>query len=96
MYIYKLLMNMENHIKAIERLYRMHELILQENTATPDEFAKRLQISRRTLNKIIRHLNDSGIPIQYCRTRLTYYYAQDSKSSILSFLQRLSSQIHVK
>jgi predicted DNA-binding transcriptional regulator YafY len=84
---------MESHFKAIERLYKMHELILQENTATPDEFARRMQISRRTLNKIIRDLNDSGTSIQYCRTRQTFYYAVKDNSDIAAIFRLCYSKI---
>jgi len=65
---------MENHIKAINCLFRMHELIQQERTGTPDEFARTVQISRRQLYNMIQTLKDYGANIQYDRCRRTFYY----------------------
>ena len=89
MYRYNHFFTMENHLIAIERLFRMHELILQENTGTPDEFARRMQISRRTLNNMIKRFNDFDVPIKYSRTRLTYYYNQGSERNIPAILHLL-------
>jgi len=78
---------MENHIKAIRRLHKMHELILQEKTGTPDEFATRIQVSRRQLYNILEHLNDHGASIRYSRARKTFYYGNKGVFDISSILQ---------
>ena len=65
---------MENHIKAIECLRNLYELIQQEETGTPDELAARLNISRSMLNRILEKAKEMGVPVQYDRTRRTYYY----------------------
>ena len=79
---------MENHIKAIERIFRVHELILQEHTGTPDELAKRIQISKRTLYKIIEYYNDTGTSIKYCRVRKTFYYSDRNALTIATLLHQ--------
>jgi len=66
--------NMENHIKAIHCLFRVHELIQQERTGSPDEIADILQISRGQLYKMINSLKDYGASIEYDRIRRTFYY----------------------
>jgi len=73
---------MEKQIKAVERLYRIHELISKEHTETPDKFAKRLQLSRAHLYRIINILKDYGFPIMYDRNRQTFYYSESFKITV--------------
>jgi predicted DNA-binding transcriptional regulator YafY len=61
----------------IKRLYRMHKLILQEATGTPDEFAGRFHIKRRQLFNLLSELKDYGAPIEYSAINNTYYYTED-------------------
>lgn len=59
-------------------LYIKHfdELIRQERTGTSEEFAAKLGISRRTLQRHIEQLREIGIDIVYDSYRQTYKYAQ--------------------
>jgi hypothetical protein len=61
----------------IERLYRMHRLIRQEATGTPDEFAEQFHIKRRQLFNLLSELKDYGAPIEYSEINNTYYYTGD-------------------
>lgn len=63
-----------NIIKYIERLRFMDELIRKNATGTPDEFAKKLGISRSTLDKYIKVLKDMNAPIKYNEVCGNYYY----------------------
>ena len=65
---------MENHIKAIDCLCTIHELIQKENTGTPDKLAMHLGISRRQLYRMLGQLKDSGASVKYDRIRRTFYY----------------------
>jgi len=78
---------MEKHILAIERIYMMHELIVEECTGSPEKFAKHLQISRRSLYNTIEYFNDLGASIQYSRTRRTFFYHNKSDKNIASILK---------
>ena len=60
--------------KYISRLERIDQLIRQERTGNAPAFARRLEISVRQLYNLIEELKDLGLPIEYCRTRQTFYY----------------------
>ena len=78
---------MENHFKAMERIHKIHELILHESTGTPDEFARCLHISRRQLYLILKHFTDLGVSIKYSRIRNTFFYRNNKDSDIVSMLK---------
>jgi DNA-binding protein len=63
--------------KTIDRACQIHALIQKEATGTPDEFAKRLHISRRLLYYLLDELKDVGAEIEYNRRKSTFYYAND-------------------
>jgi hypothetical protein len=61
-------------LKYISRLERIDQFIRQERTGNAPAFACRLEISVRQLYNLIDELKDLGLPVEYCRTRQTYYY----------------------
>ena len=61
--------------ESIQRISRIHKLIQREATGTPEEFADRLHISKRTLYLILEEMRSFGADIRYNRFRQTYYYA---------------------
>jgi hypothetical protein len=61
-------------LKYISRLERIDQFIRQERTGNAPAFANRLAISVRQLYNLIDELKDLGLPVEYCRTRQTYYY----------------------
>ncbi len=63
-----------NIIKYIERLKFMDELIRKNATGTPDEFAKKLGVSRSTLDKYLKVLKEMNAPIKYNEVCGNYYY----------------------
>lgn len=65
------------NIKNLECLQRLHQYITTENTGSPNELAKRLNISLRSLHRHIDQLKDIKAPICFCRRRKTYYYRED-------------------
>ena len=64
-------MTFTEHIFALERL---HNLIRLKGTGTPEQLAKRFDVSLGTINNFIKILRDRGLPVLYCRERQTYYY----------------------
>jgi len=66
-----------NHFDTTERLYKLHDLIQQEGTGPPVEFANRLHISRRQLYNMIDELKDRGVSVEYSRNRKTFFYKND-------------------
>jgi len=70
------------NIKHLERLQQLHQRIEQENTGTPKELARFMNISERLLYNLIEELKDIGAPIHYNRSLKTYYYSDDFKLQI--------------
>lgn len=67
--------------EQIERLQIIHQLIEQQKTGSPDEFAKILHISKRQLYNILGELKLRGAPIEYDSKERTYLYTNDYEIS---------------
>jgi len=83
-------MYMKN-LKTLERLQQLHQRIAQENTGSPKELAKFMNISERSLYKLIEHLKDLTAPICYNRINNTYYYTGDFELQINISVTALSN-----
>jgi len=67
----------------INLLMRIHSLIKRKGTGTPIQFARRLDISRATLFRLLRDLKDDfEAPIQYCKSRQSYFYSSNYKFDV--------------
>ncbi len=64
-------MSFFNHIYLLERV---HQFIKNKATGKPKDFALRLNISERTLYRVLEELKDRGAIIAYNQERSTYYY----------------------
>lgn len=62
--------------KQIQRLNIIHKLIEREETGTPDEFARRVHISKRQLYNILDELKLLGASIKYDMKLKTYVYTK--------------------
>ena len=60
--------------EQLDHFQRINDYIRRKATGTPDEFAKRLKLSRRTLYRHIDELKSLGAEISYCRNTQTFYY----------------------
>jgi len=60
--------------KNISRFEWLDQLIRQEKTGNPPALARRIGVSVRQLYYLIDELRDLGLPVDYCRTRKTFYY----------------------
>jgi len=77
-------------IHQIERLQKLNKLIEQEKTGTPEEFARRLGIQRRTLYDLIESIKSLGVEIKYDRKSQTFQYDSAQKIDIKFSLQIIS------
>ncbi|MEX0288065.1 MAG: DNA-binding protein [Flavobacteriaceae bacterium] len=64
-------------IKKLERLQRLHFLILQECTGTPLELSEKLGCSERSVYNLLDQLKDLNAQVSYGRSRKTYFYKND-------------------
>jgi predicted DNA-binding transcriptional regulator YafY len=61
-------------IQAIEKLYRLHKMILAEHTGSSETLSSKLDISRRTVQDYLQYLRGLGAVICYDGSRNTYFY----------------------
>lgn len=74
-------------LKYIERLKRIDDLIRRKATGNPEEFAKKLNISRSQLLQDLKELKELGAAIEYSFNSRSYYYGEECKI-ILDFRSR--------
>jgi len=74
----------------LERLKRMNRLIKEEKTGDPEEFAQRLKISPSHLYRCIEDMKELGAPVNFSRSRHTYYYEKDFDIKVSYSVQLLS------
>lgn len=71
-----------NLLQNVNRMEKLHALILQKKTGTPKELAERLGISRASLYILIDEFNSLNLPVSYSRKYETFYYERDVKLTI--------------
>ena len=71
-----------NFIKNINRVEKLHSLVLKEKTGNPKQLAECLGISRAILYILIDELNSLNMSVSYSRKFETFYYEKEVKLSI--------------
>lgn len=56
-----------------EKLGRIKELAKRNATGSPKELAQRMNVSERTLFRLVQNIKEQGVPIEYSRKINTYY-----------------------
>ena len=74
----------------LERISMMHKLVTRQKTGTPEEFAKRMNISRTTLYELIDELRSRGVPIAYSKSGKTFFYRQPYDITVTCSLRPLT------
>jgi predicted DNA-binding transcriptional regulator YafY len=64
-------------LEQIERINRLHYLIKHRRTGTPQQLARRLNLSTSMIYKLMEELRIREVPIEYSRQRKTYYYSSE-------------------
>jgi len=77
-----------NPLERVARLVDIHQLIKQEKTGTPVEFAEKLHISRSQFYNIKGELEDYGAIIKYSRKQKTFYYDNDFELTETGFWKK--------
>ena len=60
------------HLEMLEKVYFIKDLVSKESTGTPSELAERLDISERSLSRLLKTLKENNYPITYSRTKQSY------------------------
>ena len=63
--------------EKLKRLRRLDDLIRRKATGSPDQLAYKLDVSRRTVFRLIDFLRNFGAPIAYCGVKQRYYYREE-------------------
>jgi hypothetical protein len=67
-------------ISFVHRVEQMHYLIKNKATGTPDQFANKVGLSRRSLFLWIEQLRDDfNFPIAYDPARKSYFYTSEGE-----------------
>jgi biotin operon repressor len=74
----------------LDRISMMHKLVLRQKTGTPDEFARKLGVSRTTLYDLIDELKSRGVPIVYSKSAKTFFYRQPFDIDVTCSLRPLT------
>jgi len=61
-------------LKYFQRVRRIDDLIDRKATGTPDELARKVNLSRSVLMEYLREMKEIGFPVKFCRNRNSYYY----------------------
>ncbi|MDB5011808.1 MAG: hypothetical protein JWQ25_10 [Daejeonella sp.] len=64
------------------RLETLDYLIKTKSSGQPEELARRLDISVRTLYNFLDTMRALGAPIDYCKLTRTYYYTEEGEFKI--------------
>ena len=68
-----------NFIDDLKRLRKVHELIIGQNTGSPDNLAESICVSRSELYYILRELKRMGAQICYDRRKRSFCYSNNFK-----------------
>jgi hypothetical protein len=74
----------------LDRISMMHKLVSRQLTGTPEEFARRLGVSRTSLYELIDELRSRGAPIAYSKSAKTFFYSQPFDIAVKCSLRPLS------
>ena len=72
-----------NFIDEIHRLERLHQLIRLQITGNADELAEKMQVSRRTVFRLIEIFRDIGCPVYFNSIKNSYCYEYPITLTIL-------------
>ena len=72
-----------NFLQNVNRMEKLHTLILQRKTGTTQELAEQLGISRTSLYVLIDEFHALNLPVSYSRKYETFFYEREVKLTIL-------------
>lgn len=74
----------------LDRISRMHRMLIRQATGTPSEFARLLGVSRTTLYEMIDELKSRGAPIAYSKSSCTFFYTEPFEINVSCSLRPLN------
>ncbi len=74
----------------LDRISRMHKMLIRQATGTPSEFASQLGVSRTTLYEMIDELKSRGAPISYSKSLCTFFYTEPFEINVSCSMRLLN------
>lgn len=74
-------------LKTINRLEYANFLIKKKATGNLETFARRMNLSERSVSSLLEEMREMGADISYDRKRNTYYYEENGEFSISKFMK---------
>ena len=71
-----------NFLDQLERLKRINQLIKMKATGTPQQLARRLDLSERRVYQLIKLMKELEAPVHFDRERNSYCYEYDFSLSL--------------
>jgi predicted transcriptional regulator len=72
---------------SLKRLQFANAMIRKKATGNLGTFAKKMNLSKSGLKKLLSEMRELGAPIQYDRLRETYYFTEDGEVCISKFMK---------
>lgn len=72
---------------SLKRLQFANAMIRKKATGNLETFAKRMNLSKSGLKKLLSEMREMGAPIQYDRLKETYYFTEDGEMCISKFMK---------
>lgn len=63
-------------LESLERIDRIDNLIRRKATGSPKSLAQKLEVSERSIHRLIEMMKNMGAPIYYCISRQCYCYEE--------------------
>ncbi len=76
-------------LEQIERLITMNSLIKAHKTGSPDQFSKRMNISRRQLFSYMEFFREFGVELEYSKSLNSYYYSNGHELNIIFNMEKV-------
>lgn len=75
----------------LDRISRMHRMLIRQTTGTPSEFARQIGVSRTTLYEMIDELKSRGAPISYSKSLCTFFYTEPFEINVSCSMRLLDN-----
>lgn len=82
--------------KYFDRISHINYLIQKKATGTPLQLARKLSISKRSVQEYIQQMKELGFPIKYSKSRTSYYYEKDGIMPKKLFFTELDKETQKK
>ncbi|MFT4094201.1 MAG: hypothetical protein QM640_11225 [Niabella sp.] len=74
-------------LKAIRRLEYANFLIKKKATGNLETFARKMNLSERSVSDLLEQMREMGASISYNRKQNTYYYEENGEFCISKFMK---------